>query len=77
MFIFRTGFSRICSFVVLSAAGRMEKIACYYGTWSRFSGLRPESIDESLCTSILVSFVQVSPDLRTIVPFDLEDITMV
>lgn len=55
----------------------VQKIACYYGTWARYSGLKADMIDANLCTSILISFVQVRDDLIDIRPFEPDDLSNV
>ncbi len=57
-----------------SVAGHDKKVVCYWGTWANYrpnnGKFTPESIDASLCTHLIYSFVGLDADTSTIKSLD-------
>ena len=54
--------------------GHDKKVVCYWGTWANYrpngGKFTPESIDASLCTHLIYSFVGLDSDTNTIKSLD-------
>ena len=57
-----------------SVQGHDKKVVCYWGTWANYrpndGKFTPESIDPSLCTHLIYSFVGLDADTNTIKSLD-------
>jgi len=57
-----------------SVAGHDKKVVCYWGTWANYrpnnGKFTPESIDASLCTHLIYSFVGLDADTSAIKSLD-------
>ena len=57
-----------------SVAGHDKKVVCYWGTWANYrpnnGKFTPESIDASLCTHLIYSFVGLDADTASIKSLD-------
>ena len=57
-----------------SVAGHSKKVVCYWGTWANYrpnnGKFTPDSVDASLCTHLIYSFVGLDADTSTIKSLD-------